>query len=168
MKLAVRVGTLRRRLHPEVLPMRFVLLPPLALVLIAGAMLALHWNAPLASLVPQPFHWVGVVPIMAGLALAQWHARLFRRIGTNINTFADPDRLTTEGFFGRSRNPMYLGMLLCLIGVAVLLGSLSPWSGPVAFFALANGWYVPLEEKAMARKFGPAYADYRQRVRRWL
>jgi protein-S-isoprenylcysteine O-methyltransferase Ste14 len=148
--------------------MRFVLLPPVALVLTAGAMLALHWNAPVASVVPPPFNWAGLLLIVAGLGLAQWHARLFRRIGTNINTFADPDQLTTEGFFSRSRNPMYLGMVLCLTGVAMLLGSLSPWLGPLGFFALANFWYVPVEERAMGRRFGPAYAQYQQRVRRWL
>jgi protein-S-isoprenylcysteine O-methyltransferase Ste14 len=152
----------------ESAPMRFLLLPPVVLVMFVGLMLGLHWCAPVAIVIPWPLHWAGGVLIVAGLALANWHARLFRRIGTNINTFDDPGKLTTEGFFGRSRNPMYLGMVVCLVGAAVMLGSLSPWVGPVGFFAIANFWYVPLEERAMARMFGLAYAEYQQRVRRWL
>ncbi len=148
--------------------MRILLLPPIALVMLAGVMLALHRTVPVMGIVPSPFNWAGVVPIVAGLGLANWHARLFRRIGTNINTFGDPDKLTTEGFFGRSRNPMYLGMVACLVGTAVLLGSLTPWVGPVAFFVIASLWYIPLEERAMARRFGAAYAEYQRRVRRWL
>jgi protein-S-isoprenylcysteine O-methyltransferase Ste14 len=148
--------------------MRYLLLPPIALVMLAGLMVALHRTVPVMGIVPWPFNWAGVVPIVAGLGLANWHARLFRRIGTNINTFGEPDKLTTEGLFGRSRNPMYLGMVACLVGVAILLGSLTPWVGPVAFFVIANLWYIPLEERAMARKFGAAYGEYQRRVRRWL
>lgn len=63
---------------------------------------------------------------------------------------------------------MYLGMIVCLIGVAFVLGSLSPFIGPLGFFLLANHGYVPLEEKAMAKKFGSAYVNYKRRVSRWL
>lgn len=147
--------------------MRILLLPPFALLLIAGAMLALHGWAPVATLWPGPLRWLGLAGVVAGLALAQWHARLFRRLGTNINTFGQPGTLVTGGLFGRTRNPMYLGMLLTLVGAAAVLGTLSPWAGPLAFFGLAQAWYIPLEERAMALKFGADYARYRQQVPRW-
>jgi protein-S-isoprenylcysteine O-methyltransferase Ste14 len=164
----MQVSILEPSLQPRVTLMRFLLLPPIVLVASAGIMLALHLNWPIANLVPSPVNWGGLVAATIGLGIAIWHARLFRRVGTNINTFGDPDKLTTEGLFTRTRNPMYLGMVVCLIGVAWALGSLSPWAGPLAFFALANFWYVPLEERAMARKFGSAYAQYQLAVSRWL
>lgn len=148
--------------------MRSLLLPPRAMVLCGVLMLMLHHFAPLRQIVPHPTNWFGLAPIVAGLAIAAWHARLFRSIGTNINTFGEPGKLTTQGLFRHSRNPMYLGMLLTLSGIALVLGSLVAVLGPIIFFALAHYWYIPLEEQAMHQKFSDSYADYRSRVRRWL
>ncbi len=149
-------------------PWQMLLLPPVAWLGCVGLMLMLHGMVPVASLLPWPAKGLGLLPLVAGLALASWHARLFRRIRTNINTFGEPGQLTTAGLYAKTRNPMYLGMALGLVGAAVLLGSLSVWVGPMVFLALANLWYIPLEERAMAGKFGAAYAAYRQSVPRWL
>lgn len=148
--------------------MRVVLLPPIVVVLLIVAMWLIHERIPLGVLVPVPFNRVGMVLIVAGFLIANHHARMFRRVGTNINTFGPPGKLVTEGLFARSRNPMYLGMLVILIGVASLLGSIAPWLGPIAFFAIAGGFYIPIEEKAMVERFGEQYAEYRRRVPRWL
>lgn len=133
-----------------------------------GLMLGLHLKIPVSELVARPFNWMGLLLIGAGLCGANWHARLFRRLGTNINTFGEPGTLTTDGLFRRTRNPMYLGMVVSLIGVACVLGSLSPLVGPLAFFVLANFWYIPFEERAMSMKFGSQYAEYQRAVPRWL
>jgi protein-S-isoprenylcysteine O-methyltransferase Ste14 len=148
--------------------MRLLLLPPIVCVASIALMVVLHLNFPVIGLLPQPFNWIGGVLIVAGLGCAQWHARLFRRLGTNINTFGEPGTLTTSGLFRRTRNPMYLGMVVALLGVACLLGSLSPFAGPVGFFVLANSWYIPLEEQAMSKKFGADYQQYQRTVPRWL
>lgn len=148
--------------------MQWLLLPPVVLIMSAGLMVVLHQNVPIAEVVPQPFNWGGLLLVVAGLAGANWHARLFRRLGTNINTFGEPGTLTTEGLFRRTRNPMYLGMVVTLVGLACVLGSLSPFVGPAGFFVLAHFWYIPLEERAMALKFGDAYAAYQHAVPRWL
>ncbi len=148
--------------------MRVLLLPPIFLLMSVGMMLGLHSELPVAQLVPPPANWAGLALIAAGLGVANWHARLFRRVGTNINTFGEPGRLITEGLFRRTRNPMYLGMVICLVGVALTLGSISPISGPLGFLLLANYWYIPLEEMAMTRKFGKEYLDYQHSVPRWL
>lgn len=148
--------------------MKYLLLPPLVWLMAVACMLALHWNHPVAVWFPQPYNWMGLSLIIAGLGIANWHARLFRRRGTNINTFGEPGELTMEGLFRRTRNPMYLGMLCALLGVACVLGSISPIAGPVAFFALAQFWYIPIEEQAMTMKFGDKYMAYRRSVPRWL
>lgn len=116
---------------------------------------------------PAPWRLTGLALLLAGIAIAQWHARLFRQLGTNINTFAEPDHLTTLGLFRRTRNPMYLGMVIALTGVALLLGAVSPMAGPLAFFVLSHRWYIPVEEQAMAARFGERYREYQVRVPRW-
>ncbi len=148
--------------------MRLLLLPPIVVLMSVGMMFLLHVEVPIAQLLPQPINWAGFVLVVVGFGIANWHARLFRRIGTNINTFGEPGKLTTEGLFRRTRNPMYLGMTVLLTGVACILGSISTIAGPLAFFILANYWYIPLEERAMALKFGSEYSEYQRSVPRWL
>ena len=148
--------------------MKRLLLPPVVWAVSVVCMWVLHLKIPIAIWFREPYNWSGVVLIMAGLGIANWHARLFRRLGTNINTFGEPGEMTVHGLFLRTRNPMYLGMLISLVGVACALGSVSPWAGPVAFFALAHFWYVRIEEMAMASKFGEKYIEYQRSVPRWL
>jgi len=73
-----------------------------------------------------------------------------------------------SGPFGLSRNPLYVGLLAGSAGVALLAGSM--WAVvalPLEWALLRWGAVVP-EERYLAAKFGPAYADYVGRVRRWL
>lgn len=151
--------------------MQRLLLPPVVWFASVGAMVILQRIWSLATLPPDAcvLAWMaGGVLVLAGLAMAQWHARLFKRIGTNINTFGEPGTLTTAGLFAHTRNPMYLGMLLALAGVALALGTLSPWLLVLQFFVLAQCWYIPLEERKLAARFGRQYADYCRDVRRWI
>ncbi len=63
---------------------------------------------------------------------------------------------------------MYLGTMLCLVGRAVLLGSLVPFVVVPAYLALIHYRFVVREEPFMAERLGEAYNAYRRRVRRWL
>ena len=74
----------------------------------------------------------------------------------------------TSGPFRFTRNPMYLGMLIWLTGLAVLLGSLMAFLFPILLFLLANSLIIPLEERLMEETFGESFLDYKRRVRRWL
>jgi protein-S-isoprenylcysteine O-methyltransferase Ste14 len=73
-----------------------------------------------------------------------------------------------SGPFARSRNPLYVGLLVMSAGVSVLAGSL--WgliALPLEWALLRWGAVLP-EERYLAAKLGSAYADYTDRVRRWL
>ena len=63
---------------------------------------------------------------------------------------------------------MYLGFMLALVGAALILETAAVWIGPVAFFAAANWWYIPFEERRMSVVFGGDYTRYQLRVRRWV
>ncbi|MGQ3054459.1 MAG: methyltransferase family protein [Roseateles sp.] len=143
-------------------------LPPLLFIACILLMIALQQLMPLRDFASLPLRIAGLALVATGVAIAQWHARLFRRTGTQIRTFDEPTSIVTGGLFRFSRNPMYLGMLLALCGAALALGVLSAGAGPLLFFIAAQTWYIPFEEAALHRKFGADYADYRRRVRRWL
>lgn len=139
------------------------------LILATVLMLLLH------RYLPGP-HWppggartvAGLAAILIGLGIAWWHARLFRRRGTNLRTFDEPQQLVTEGLFRHSRNPMYLGFALATGGLALLLGATAPALVAAAFVLVLDRWYVRFEEQAMLRQFGQAYRDYCRRTRRWF
>ena len=144
------------------------LLPPHLFAILLTATIAVGLALPIAGPLPIFVRVLGVPLAVAGLALNLGGAGLFDRIGTNIQTFRDPDRLVTEGPFRITRNPMYLGFTLMLVAAAVLVGSLSAAVGPAGFFAAAHRWYIPFEERRMEATFGAAFDDYRKRVPRWV
>lgn len=76
--------------------------------------------------------------------------------------------LVQGGIYRFTRNPMYLGFLLVLGGWAVLLANGLAFVGPLAFVAYLNRFQIGPEERALAGLFGPEYAKYRARVRRWV
>lgn len=145
------------------------LIPPRLVLALSVLMVLTDWKWPLRDLIPLP--WAipaGGVLMVAGVCMVIVVAMRFRRVDTEINTFGTPRVLQTDGMFAHTRNPIYLGMVTFLIGLAILLGSASAWFGPIVFFLVANHWYVPHEEKKAAEQFGDAYLDYTRKVRRWV
>ena len=144
------------------------LIPPILFVLCLGLMLLLRWLWPVTILFPPPWAWLGLAPVLIGIATGAAGVREFVKAKTNIRPFKEADKLVTTGPFRHSRNPMYLGLLLGLLGVWILLGALSPALGVVIFFVVADRWYIRVEEEMLGQKFGPAYDEYCARVRRWV
>ena len=144
------------------------LLPPTLVWLLLGVAVPLGLYAPVVGPADWPWRLAGLVPLFGGLVLARAGHRLFERTGTAIGTFDKATVLVTTGPFAYTRNPMYLGLTAVLGGVAVIVGSLTAWLAPIGFAAVATGWYIPLEERAMRATFGSAYAEYAGRVPRWL
>jgi protein-S-isoprenylcysteine O-methyltransferase Ste14 len=127
-----------------------------------------HYLIPLKTVIVRPYSYLGGVLMLFGLALMTWAARAFREAGTGFQLREGGSVLVTLGPFRFSRNPMYLGMLIWLVGLAVLLGSLIVFLFPILFFLLANFLFIPLEERSMEQALGPRFIEYRQHVRRWL
>ena len=144
------------------------LIPPYLVLFLSVVMIGLGLKLPLAEIIPYPWSLCGIALMVSGVATAFSVAARFRHSDSQINTFKTPRNLQTDGLFARSRNPIYLGMLVFLVGLAVLLKAASVWIGPLVFFLIANTWYIPVEEKNAAETFGDAYLDYKKRVRRWF
>jgi protein-S-isoprenylcysteine O-methyltransferase Ste14 len=104
-------------------------------------------------------------------AFALWNGWALVSIAQHRTALLPGQATTTvidRGPFARSRNPLYVGLLIGSAGVALLAGSM--WALialPVEWALLRWGAVVP-EEQYLAAKFGPAYVDYTARVRRWL
>ena len=80
---------------------------------------------------------------------------------------APPERLVESGIYAWTRNPMYLGHVIYMIGVGVFFMS---WFGALVAFA-RTVWFhfrVLRDERGLAERFGEPYLAYRQRVRRWI
>jgi len=92
----------------------------------------------------------------------------FRRSETTIIPFQESSSLVVSGMYRITRNPMYLGMVTILTGIAMLTGSLSPFVIPIIFVPVLNRRVIRHEEAMLEQAFGGEYRDYQRRVRRWL
>lgn len=144
------------------------LLPPVYLLLTLFVMIALHRNFPLAKLISSPYRYVGIGPIVAGLVVTITAAGLFRKLGTPLKPFEESTTVVTTGMFRFTRNPMYLGMILLLIGIAIMTGTLATFLPIPLFFAILHFRFVLNEERFMEDLFGEEYLAYKRRVRRWI
>lgn len=142
---------------------------PLALVFGAMAWLAARL-APWARIAIPWAAGLAMILSAAGGVLALGGMAAFRSARTTTNPLRPEAAATivSSGAYRVSRNPMYLGLLLCLAGWAVYLSHLIALAFPVLFVAYMNRFQILPEERALAEKFGAAYADYKHAVRRWL
>jgi protein-S-isoprenylcysteine O-methyltransferase Ste14 len=115
------------------------------------------------------FHAVGLLLLIPGIILLLWCVRDFYIAGRgSLAPWAPPKHLVVVGLYRRSRNPMYIAVLVILCGWALAFESRGLWlyAGGIALaFHLR---VVIAEEPFLARTHGQAWTDYRARVPRWL
>jgi protein-S-isoprenylcysteine O-methyltransferase Ste14 len=111
---------------------------------------------------------VGWLALFAFVALFVSSVRTMTRAKTPVNPNAQPEHLVTKGPFGISRNPIYLGNTLLLIGLGLVTGI--AWFLPVAVLCafITQKIAIEREERWLSDKFGKPYRDYTKRVRRWI
>ena len=146
-------------------------IPPVALVLLVAALMwlamwtmpAFEFQLPLRKILSMSVAVVGT--IVSGLGILS-----FRRARTTVNPMK-PDSassLVVSEIYRLTRNPMYLGFLLVLLGWAICLSNALAFFFLPAFIVYMNRFQIEPEETALALRFGPAFAAYQSRVRRWL
>jgi protein-S-isoprenylcysteine O-methyltransferase Ste14 len=149
-------------------PRRSPVIMVFELALLFGAPILCHYLFPLATLISGPLRLTGIILMILGPVLASAGAREFRRAGTGFRMKDGGVSLVTSGPFRFSRNPIYMAMLIWLLGLAVLLGSLMAFLYPLLFFVLTNFLLIPPEEKKLRDAFGESFANYCRKVRRWF
>ncbi len=142
--------------------------PPVYLLLGLVLMGVLHGYLPLFQYLDPPLCYVGVPLALGGIVVAAMGAASFARASTGLVPFTPATVLVTGGLYRYTRNPMYLGMTLVLLGMALLLGSVTALAPVAGFVAIIHRRFVLPEEAFLEQAFGQAYLDYKLRVRRWL
>jgi protein-S-isoprenylcysteine O-methyltransferase Ste14 len=143
--------------------------PPIAWVIAVLAGLALQWPIPLPFMpVAVPAGWVGAAVFIVALALFAWAIATITRAGSNVPTNRPTITIVEAGPYRFTRNPIYIGMFLGLVGLAIAFDSLWLLLALVLFALVIRFGVVAREEAYLERKFGEAYRHYRSRVRRWL
>lgn len=139
---------------------------PIVFIVLAAAVKPFH--VPGEPICDHALDAIGLSIAIGGQALraAVIGFAYIKRGGKNKQVYAD--NLVIEGFFAHSRNPLYVGNLMVLIGLILVHG------GPVfvvlgsAFYLFAYRCIVAAEENFLRNKFGAQYDDYCARVNRFL
>ncbi len=146
-------------------------IPPVALLLIIALMM---WGiADLFTSFSFSFFassFVALLIAFLGVVFALLGVYQFRKQGTTVDPRI-PEKsasLVTSGVYQFSRNPMYVGMLLMLVGWGIYLGNIASFIMLPVFILYMNRFQIMPEETFMAEKFGSAYQQYKKSVRRWL
>jgi protein-S-isoprenylcysteine O-methyltransferase Ste14 len=116
---------------------------------------------------PLPGYFGALLSIF-GIWLVISCRKLFIEFETEITPFKESSTLLQLGPYSYSRNPIYLGMTLVLLGICLQLNDPLPFLVPLIFFIWVNICFVLPEEKMMREVYGDQFVEYTGKVRRWL
>jgi protein-S-isoprenylcysteine O-methyltransferase Ste14 len=142
--------------------------PPL--IYLAGLIAGLLASA----LAPRPIlpeslrYAVGILLIVAAVALFAWAVGAMRRAGTSVRTSDPTTALVTGGPFAFSRNPIYISQALFYAGIALAAQSLWAILLLLVVLVVIRRGVIDREERYLEGKFGQGYVQYEARVRRWI
>lgn len=143
--------------------------PPIWTLIYLVLCAVLSWLLGWPALLGFPLPLLGIVLVALAFGPPVWAFVLFRREDTEIQPTSPTNRkLVTSGPYQFTRNPMYLGLVILALGIAIWVGAWPMFIAPVAVFATANWVHIPFEEAKMQRQFQAEYDDYVARVRRWV
>ena len=146
-------------------------IPPLALVAAFAVAIALVTVYLPLLRIPVPGHkYAAAALLFVGLLVALVGVLQFRRAGTTTNPMSPHKAsvVVSSGVYRWSRNPMYLGMALALLGVAGWGSTLAGYLLVLTFCWYVTRFQIIPEEKALLAAFGQEFAHYMARVRRWV
>ncbi len=144
------------------------IVPPAYLLLTIVLMALMDRFMPLFMWIEPPLSFVGSLLVLLGLVIIVAPAIAFSRAKTGIVPFDEATSLVTTGFYRITRNPMYLGMIMLLLGGACLFGSLGALIPIPLFIWIIRQQFILGEERFLEATFGDEYLAYKKRVRRWL
>ena len=145
--------------------------PPLIYVAAVAISIILAWLAPLPWL-SGPFEEflfaVGWLVVVGAIAIEVSAIRTMLRANTTIRPNQGSDHLVTTGPFSFTRNPIYLGNTMVMIGIGLIAGSI--WFLALAIVAafVTQKLAIEREEQHLEARFGKKFRDYAKRVRRWI
>jgi protein-S-isoprenylcysteine O-methyltransferase Ste14 len=144
--------------------------PPVVLLFMAGLSWFASWAAPVLDFALPHRNAIGLALFVAGICISLLGVTSFRRARTTLNPLK-PEKssaLVTSGIYRYTRNPMYLGLLLVLLGWSSFLANVLAFVFLPMFILYMNRFQIDPEERVLVSIFGQEFATYRSKVRRWL
>ncbi len=139
--------------------------PRVALALLIAASI-IQILLPPNGLPAFPAAGVGVSLLGLVLMLRAWW--LFRRHKTAICPTAVTTAFLSDDVYALTRNPMYLGMVTLLLGIALVFASWAHYLATAVYALILDRVFCRYEEQSLHRQYGNRYALYAARVRRWV
>lgn len=147
---------------------RIIAPPPLLTLLCVAAGLLARYFIPL-PLMPESCRIpIGSAILLLALILGVLALRRFSASGEHPSPYEPTHRIMDSGIYSRTRNPIYLSMLLVTLSAVAFANSAWFFLSAAALFFLLHFGVVKREETYLSSKFGSEYEDYRRRVRRWI
>src|SRR6266498_4688259 len=117
----------------------------------------------------QALRYLGLPLIIIGAATLLWCIWDFFSAGRGtISPIDPPKHLVVRGLYRYVRNPMYVSVVMVLLGEAILFMSMPVLIEAGIFIVLANLFVILYEERVLGKQFGKSYDEYRQTVGRWI
>ena len=144
--------------------------PPVVALLVGFLMWLISRIDPAMDIPAWARFWFAPAVAVVGVVFSASGAIAFSRAQTTTNPMKPEaaSSLVSYGPYKITRNPMYVGLTLILIGWAIFLWSGWAFAGPLVFAAYIRRFQITPEERALSALFGAEYSEYQARVRRWL
>src|SRR5689334_13040656 len=142
--------------------------PPLVVLMFIVIAYVLGRFVPLPFVAPLWLRYLGLLVTFIGLLFGIGALLEFRRARTTLDPHGSVQQVVTSGIYRFTRNPIYLGFLLMVIGLPLNSGLYWGIVMVPFYILLMNRLVIQYEEAYLAKKFGKAYTNYMSRVRRWL
>ena len=148
---------INKNIHPPIIALMFIVLAYF-----------LGRFVPLPFVAPAILRNLGLLMTFIGFLLGMGAFLEFRNARTTVDPHGSSQHVVTSGIYRFTRNPIYLGFLLMVIGLPLNSGLY--WGVVMApfYIFLMNRLVIEHEEAYLEKKFGNTYASYKAQVRRWL
>ena len=145
------------KIHPPILTLIFIVIAYVAKRVI-----------PIPFSVPDILRLIGFALVVIGFLFGVSALFAFRKARTTLDPHGQVSAIVSDGIYRFSRNPIYLGFLLMVIGLPLNSGSY--WGVVLApvFVMSMNRLVIEKEEAYLEKKFKDVYSSYKSSVRRWL
>jgi protein-S-isoprenylcysteine O-methyltransferase Ste14 len=158
-------------LKGSVMPALELKIPPPVVALLNGVLMWLAVaSTPWLDFVIPGRGLLALLAVLTGFLVSSLGFFLFRKVGTTVHPTkpSEATSLVIAGIYNLTRNPMYMGLLLVLLGWAIFLSNVVAFIFLPVFILYINRFQIVPEERALEEKFGSMYVAYKERVRRWL
>ena len=143
-------------------------IPPTYLYISIVIIGIIYFLFPSFELIKYPFNLIGIIFLLLGGMLGGKSAKTLKKHDTPVHFKDKSTTVVQVGFYKYSRNPMYLGVMLLLVGLSMLSKNILSFIAPVFWCLIVNFKFIPAEEKKMEDALGNKYLNYKSKVRKWV